>query len=74
MIGKKEVGKVAKICNTGISGSFSLVKGGPIMTQNTLLGLPAETWLIVGGLYFIATFLPSAIVLFLKRREVKKSK
>lgn len=41
--------------------------------QTTFLGLPMETWLIVGGLYFIATFLPSVIALILRRREGKKT-
>jgi|GEM_PF-6234084 len=42
--------------------------------QMAFLGLPIETWLIVGGLYFVATFLPSVIALILRRKEVKKSK
>ncbi len=37
------------------------------------LGLPMETWLIVGGLYFTATFLPSAVALILRRKEGKKT-
>lgn len=37
----------------------------------TILGLPIETWIIVGGLYFLAAFLPCAITLLLKHRERK---
>ena len=40
--------------------------------QMAFLGLPIETWLIVGGLYFIATFLPSVIAYILGRKEAKK--
>jgi len=41
--------------------------------QMTFLGLPAETWLIVGGLYFIATFLPTVVALLLSRKEGKSN-
>lgn len=37
-----------------------------------VLGLPAETWLIIGGLYFVATFLPTIIAIIAWRRERKK--
>ncbi|WP_419823160.1 hypothetical protein [Anoxybacterium hadale] len=37
-----------------------------------ILGLPAETWLIIGGLYFVATFLPTIIAIIARRRERKK--
>lgn len=36
-------------------------------------GLPAETWLIVGGLYFIATILPTIIAVIAWRREREKT-
>jgi len=35
----------------------------------TILGLPAKTWIIVGGLYLISAFLPSIISFILGRRE-----
>jgi hypothetical protein len=41
--------------------------------QASFLGLPTETWLIVGGLYFIATFLPSVITLIVRHKEGKKT-
>ena len=41
--------------------------------QMAFLGLPMETWLIVGGLYLTATFLPSVVALILGRKEAKKS-
>ncbi len=40
--------------------------------QAVFLGLPAETWLIVGGLYLVATFLPTVIALILRRKEMKR--
>lgn len=40
--------------------------------QTTFLGLPAETWLIVGGLYLIASFLPTVVALILGRKEGKR--
>ncbi|MEL7655624.1 MAG: hypothetical protein AAGU75_06930 [Bacillota bacterium] len=40
--------------------------------QMDFLGLPVETWLIVGGLYFVATFLPSIVAFVLGRKEAKK--
>lgn len=43
------------------------------MAEQTIFwGLPLETWMIVGGLYFIATFLPIVVSMFLRRREGKK--
>lgn len=42
------------------------------MEAHTVLGLPLETWIIVGGLYLLATFLPSVIALVLRCREEKK--
>lgn len=33
------------------------------------LGLPAKTWIIVGGLYFLAAFLPTIIAFALSRTE-----
>jgi len=41
------------------------------MMAQTFLGLPLETWAIVGGFYLLATFLPSVIALILKYREEK---
>lgn len=35
--------------------------------QMMLLGLPAKTWVIVGGLYLLSAFLPSIIATFLRR-------
>lgn len=40
--------------------------------QTTFWGLPVETWLIVGGLYFIASFLPTVVALILRRKEGKR--
>ena len=39
-----------------------------------ILGLPVETLVIVGGLYFLATFLPTIISLILGHKEDKKIK
>ncbi len=38
-----------------------------------ILGLPAETWLIIGGLYLVATVLPTIIAIITWRRERKKA-
>lgn len=37
--------------------------------QMMFLGLPAKTWVIVGGLYLLSAFLPSIIAFSLRRRE-----
>jgi len=37
--------------------------------QMMLLGLPAKTWIIVGGLYIIAAFLPTLIAFVLSRTK-----
>jgi hypothetical protein len=42
------------------------------MDGQAFLGLPLETWIIVGGLYLLATFLPSILALILGYREEKK--
>ncbi len=42
------------------------------MEAHTALGLPLETWIIVGGLYLFAAFLPSVIALILRYREEKR--
>jgi hypothetical protein len=39
------------------------------MKGQVFLGLPLETWVIVGGLYLFATVLPTVIALILKYRE-----
>lgn len=42
------------------------------MNTQILLGLPLETWIIIGGLYALAAFLPTIIALILGYREAKK--
>lgn len=42
------------------------------MNSQILLGLPLETWIIVGGLYVLAAFLPTIIALILGHREAKR--
>lgn len=42
------------------------------MKAQILLGLPLETWIIIGGLYILAAFLPTIIALILGHREAKK--
>ncbi|HML38260.1 MAG TPA: hypothetical protein PKA19_12700 [Bacillota bacterium] len=42
------------------------------MEVQTILGLPLETWIIVGGLYLLASVFPSVIALILKHREAGK--
>jgi|GEM_PF-3077766 len=37
--------------------------------QMMLLGLPAKTWLIVGGLYIVAAFLPTIIAVALSHAK-----
>ncbi|MDF3001018.1 MAG: hypothetical protein K0Q48_1137 [Bacillota bacterium] len=41
--------------------------------ETRVLGLPVETWLIIGGLYFVATFLPTIIAIIAWRRERKNT-
>lgn len=43
------------------------------MEDIIFLGLPLKTWIIVGGLYMIATFLPSIFALILRRKEARKT-
>ncbi|MBR0598699.1 hypothetical protein [Sinanaerobacter chloroacetimidivorans] len=38
-----------------------------------ILGLPLDTWIIVGGLYIIATFLPTFVAFVLNRRRKGKN-
>lgn len=40
--------------------------------QLSVLGLPLTTWIIIGGLYVLATFLPFVVALVLKRKEKKE--
>lgn len=42
------------------------------MKAQMFLGLPLETWVVVGGLYVLAAILPSIIAAILGRREAKK--
>lgn len=69
------IGKFIEICNTikKTEDQKERKEGYNMAETATFLGLPAETWVIVGGLYFIATFLPTVIALVLGRREGKKT-
>lgn len=42
------------------------------MYDQLFLGLPSETWIVVGGLYLLAAFLPTIIAFILGYREEKK--
>lgn len=45
---------------------------GDEMEMQTVLGLPLDTLIIIGGLYLLATFLPSVIAFIMKCREENK--
>lgn len=44
-------------------------KESVMKAQLFVLGLPLKTWIIVGGLYVLATFLPFFVAWMLKRKE-----